>query len=82
MVVEPNAPVEGCPKVDLFAANDNIRLTEGRQDLKLTGTKSSCAKRTCLGLLGSRTKGSGGLGLRLAKGSRTSPKSTCARCST
>ena len=48
----------------------------GGYDLGLTITEPSCAKRTCLGLLGSRAKGSGGLGLGLSKGSSVRPKGT------
>lgn len=76
-MVEPNAPVVGCPKIDLFAAKDHsVRVIERRRDLKLTSTESPRAERTCLRLLGSSTKGSRGLRLRLAKGSSTGPKST------
>ena len=44
--------------------------------VELTGTESPGAKRTCLGLLGSSTKGSGGLRLRLTEDSSSRTKST------
>ena len=79
VVVVPNAPVVGCPKIGLFAAKkDRVRLRERSRIFVLTGTKSPGAKRACLGLLGSSTEGSGGLGLRLTKRSGSGAKSTSA----
>ena len=78
MAVEPNAPVVGCPNIDLFAAKENRVKSRGRGRIfRLTGTEPR-AKPTCLGLLGSSER-SGGLRLRLTKGPgpRTKDTSTC-----
>jgi hypothetical protein len=83
VLVVPNPPVVGCPKIDLFVSKKTIvRLRRRCCVFELTGTKSPGTKRASLGLLRCSTKGGGGLGLRLSKGSGagagTSAESTSA----